>query len=80
MVPRELKALLGELDMYYILSSFLGSYEKMADVDISPIRAHDKTNAHSDETGENIPSTTLFNPGEGSSWEPECEQEHHLEK
>ena len=33
-VPKELRVPLGDLDIYYNLSSFLKSYEKMADVDI----------------------------------------------
>ena len=35
---------------------------------------HDKTDSHSDNTGENIP-LPLVNPRGGSTWEPEREQE-----
>ena len=46
----------------------------MADVDIDLFGDHNKTDSHPDVTGENIP----FTPGgviEGSTWEPEREQE-----
>ena len=46
----------------------------MADVDIGPFGDNDKTDAHHDETGANIP----LNPGEamgGSTWKPEREKE-----
>ena len=46
----------------------------MADVDIDLFGEHDKTDAHPDETGENIPLTSGGVMG-GSSWEPEREQE-----
>ena len=42
----------------------------MADVHIDPFGEHDKTDSHPDE-GETIP----LNPGGGSTWEPEHEQE-----
>ena len=50
---------LEDLDIRYSLSSFLDSYEEVADVDIDPIGNHDKTDSHPDDTGENIP----LNPG-----------------
>ena len=45
----------------------------MADVDVNPFGDHDKTDSHSDDTGENIPLPPV-NPGEGGTWEPEREQ------
>ena len=57
MVAKELKVPLGDLDIYYSLSSFLGSHEKMADVNIDPFGEHDKTDSHPD-TVENIPLTS----------------------
>ena len=72
-VPKELRAPLGYLDIYYSLSSFLESYEKMTDFD--PIGEHDKPDkGASEKPAENIP----LNPGgamAGSTWEPEREQE-----
>ena len=49
MVPRELRICFGYLDIYYNSSSFLESYEKMADVDIDRFGEHDKTDLHPDE-------------------------------
>ena len=43
----------------------------MADIDIDPFGEHGRTESRTDETGENIP----FTPVEGSTWEPEREQE-----
>ena len=57
MVPKKPKTPLGDLDIYYNSSSFLGSYEKMADIDIDPF-------------GENIPIIP-GTMGGGSTWEPE---------
>ena len=78
MVPRKQKALLEELDTHYNLSSFLESYEKMADVDMDPFGNHDKTDLHPDDAGETIPLTPgggAGHVGRGSTWEPEHEQE-----
>ena len=44
----------------------------MADIDTDPYSNHDKTDQHPDGTGETIPLTP---GGEGSTWEPEREQE-----
>ena len=74
----EPKAQLGEFDIYYSSSSFLGSYEKMADLDIDPFGDHDKMDTHPDETGETIPLTPRGLMG-GSSWKPEHEQETSFE-
>ena len=41
----------------------LGSYEKLADIDIDPFGDHNKTDAHPNETGGVM--------GRGSTWEPE---------
>ena len=43
----------------------------MSNIDIHPFGEHDKTDLHSDDTGETIP----FTPGGRSTWEPECNQE-----
>ena len=47
----------------------------MADIDIDTFGQHDKTDSHSDETGETIPLTPEGVMGGGSAWEPECKQE-----
>ena len=49
----------------------------MADVDIDPIGEHESR--PEEPTDENIPPDPVT-PGGGSTWEPECEQEHHLEE
>ena len=46
----------------------------MVDVDINPFGDHDKTDAHPDETGENIPLTPEGAMG-GDTFEPDHEQE-----
>ena len=46
----------------------------MADVDIDPFEDHDKTDSHPDDTGKNIPLSSV-NPGGGSTWEPDQGQE-----
>ena len=43
----------------------------MAGVHIDPFGDQDKTDSHPDDTGETIP----LNPGGGSTWKPEQEQE-----
>ena len=60
--------------MCYNTSSFLESYEKMADVDIDFFGDHDKTDSHSDE-GENVPLSPGGGAMGGSAWEPDREQE-----
>ena len=44
----------------------------MADVDIDPIREHNKTDSHPDDTGETIPLRSVTPGGVmgGSTWEP----------
>ena len=44
----------------------------MADVDIDSFGNHDKTDAHPDEAGENVPLTPGGAMG-GDTWEPDCE-------
>ena len=65
---------MGDLDIYYNSSSFLKSYEKIAEIDMDPFGERDKTDSHSDMTGEIIP----LKPGgaiRGSTKETEREQE-----
>ena len=47
----------------------------MAGIDTDPFGEHDKTDAHPDQTGKNIPLTPGGVMGGGSTWEPECNQE-----
>ena len=72
-VPKELRAQLEDLDTTCNSSSFLESYEKMADVDIDPFEKHDKTDSHPDKT--DLHPLPPVNPGGGSTWEPDREQE-----
>ena len=47
----------------------------MADIDIDPFGEHDRTESRTDETGENIPLTSVG----GSTWEPgqSCKSTEH---
>ena len=47
----------------------------MADIDMDPIDEHDKMDTQHDQMGETIPLTPGGVIREGSTWEPECEQE-----
>ena len=76
-VPKKLRVPLGDLGTHYNSSSFLESYDKMADIDIDPFEEHNKTDLHPDETGENVPLTPGGAMG-GSTWELGREQETSL--
>ena len=71
MGPRELKAQLGELDIWFIIF-FKGIMENGRPIYTDPFAECDKTDAHPDEIGKNIPLTA---GGVGATLEPLCEQE-----
>ena len=74
MGPRDLKALLGELDTNCNSSPFLEGIMKMADVVTYPFAKHDKADAQPEETGKTIPLIPARVGKGGATWEPECKE------